>query len=302
VTVAVVGGRGVIGSAIAERLRAAGLEVVVVTHARRQAGVSGFRYGDLDHPETLPAAVAGADVVVQSANFSSYPIEKTRRERTFMTYDGIGTERLVHAAREARVRRYVFISGAGTDAASSKPYYRALARGERAVLECGLEAVCLRPTLVFGPRDRGLNRILAFARRTHVVPLVGSGAELHQPVYVADVAECVHRLVPRDAPTGVFSVGGPERFTTREMLRRLFAFVGLHALVTPVPEALARFGASVLARLPGQLLTPAAIDFILEDFVADTAPLRAAVDLRLTPFEEGLATYLPRAARAGESG
>jgi len=38
--------------------------------------------------------------------------------------------------------------------------------------------------------------------------------------------------------------------------------------------------------------TPDAIDFITMDGIADTASLVEAFGLRLTPIEEGLATYL----------
>lgn len=291
--IAVVGGTGVIGGAIVARLRAAGEDVVVVTHSLSRAREHGFRHGDLLDPRTLPAAVRGAEVVVQSANFPTYPIEKPRRGQTFMAYDGVGAERLVAAAAAEGVRRFVFVAGAGARSGAPKPYWEALRRGEDAVLGSAMEGVCVEPTLVFGSRDRGLNRILAFARRTHVVPLVGGGSELHQPVFQADVAELVLRALPSGAPQGAFAIGGPERLTMRELIRRALALADVRAHVVPVPVRLARSGAALLARLPGELLSPAAIDFILEDFVADLAPLREAFSLPLTPLDAGLRTYLP---------
>lgn len=290
--IAIVGGRGVIGGAIAEALRADGHEVVIVTHDRSRAGTGEFRYGDMLLPETLRPALEGAEVVIQSANFPTYPIEKPGRRHTFMEFDGVGTERLVRAAEEGGARRYVFISGAGTRADSPKSYYQAIWRGERAVLDSKLEGFCLRPTLVFGPRDKGLNRILRAARMMPAVPVVGDGRVMHQPVYVGDIAEVVRQALARQDVRGVFEIGGPERFTLDEMLRKLFRAAGLRRPIVHVPASLARMGASVLQHLPGTPLTAAAIDFIAEDFVADTAPLLKTFDVRLTPFEEGLKTYL----------
>ncbi len=289
--IAAIGGRGVIGGAIVEALRAHGHDVIVVTHDRQQASKEGYRYGNMLDPESLGGAVDGVEVVVQSGMFPTYPIEKPKLGHTFMQFDGVGTEHLVAAARKAGVRRYVYISGAGIPA-SPKIYYQAILRGERAVQNSGMEAVCIRPTMVYGPRDRGLNRILAAARKLPVLPLVGNGFQLEQPVYVNDVGEVTRQAVAPDAPTGVFEIGGPERFTVDEMLRRFFKFVGLKRTVVHIPYRCARFGAFFLERLPGTPLTINAIDFLMENFIADTKPLLSAFNLRLTPFEEGLSKYI----------
>jgi NADH dehydrogenase len=291
--IAIVGGRGVIGGAIADALRADGHQVTVLTHDRRRADAAGFRYADMLEPETLRPALEGAEVVIQSANFSTYPIEKPGRRHTFMEFDGVGTERLVAAAEQSGASRYVFISGAGTRAGSPKSYYSAIWRGEQAVLNSRLSGFCLRPTLVFGPRDKGLNRILDAARFMPLVPLVGDGRQQHQPVYVGDVAEAVRQAVARGVE-GAFEIGGPERFSLKEMLQRLFRVAGLRRNTVQIPAALARMGAGVLQHLPGTPLSTAAIDFIAEDFVADTGPLLATFDLKLTQFETGLRTYIPK--------
>ena len=184
-------------------------------------------------------------------------------------------------------------TGAGTSAGSPKSYYSAIWRGEQAVLNSRLAGFCLRPALVFGPRDKGLNRILHAARFLPLVPVVGDGRQLHQPVYVGDVAEAVRQAVARGVE-GAFEIGGPERFSLEEMLQRLFRVAGLRRHTVQIPAGLARMGASVLQHLPGTPLSPAAIDFIAEDFVADNGPLLATFDLKLMPFETGLRTYLPK--------
>lgn len=290
--IVVVGGRGVIGSAIAGRLAADGNAVTVVTHSRELAGKPGYRYGDLLRPHTLAAAVEGAEAVVQSANFGSYPFEKRRRGQTFMAFDGAGAEHLVAAAERAGARRFVFVAGAGCRDGGDKPYWTALRRGEEAVLGSSMEGVCVEPTLVFGARDRGLNRMLGLARRTGLVPLVGRGDELHQPVFVEDVAQLVSQAVQVSSPRGVFAIGGPERLTMVELVRRALATAGSRAGIIHVPPPLARFGALLLEKLPGERLTRDGLDFVLEDFIADLDPVLSNFDLQLTPLDDGLRSYL----------
>ena len=284
--VVVVGGRGVIGSAIVEKLQAEGTPVVVVSHDPKIACKPGMRYGDLRYPETLKAAVSGADVVIQSATFPTYPIEKAKKRHTFGDFDGLGTTRLVAAARAAGVRRYLFISGVGTKPNSDKPYFQALWQGEEAVRNSTLEAVCLRPALVYGPRDRGLNRVVTFARRFGWIPVIGDGEAIHQPVYVNDLANIASMAIAPVASQGTFEAGGPARMTLNAMLRTVVASAGLRASLVHIPHGLARFGGWVMEKLPGPISTRAAVDFLSENFVADVAPLLGAFAVVLTRFED----------------
>jgi len=287
----VVGGRGHIGGAIAAGLRDAGWDVVVGTHDRRGAG-DGFRHADLLAPETLRRAVDGAEVVVQAVTFRTYPVERPRLRHTFCDFDGAGTERLVAAAAAAGVRRYLFVSGVGAGRGSTTPYFAAIDRGEAAVAGSSMEWVCLRPAVVYGPHDRRLNWILRLAARSPVLAVPGTGRQLHQPVHEDDVAAVAVRALEPGAPQGPLEVGGPERMTLDDLLRTALRAAGMRRWLVHVPQPAARRGGALLERLPGPVLTAAGVDFVCEDFVADLSALRAAFDVRLTPFAEGLAGYL----------
>lgn len=289
--IALVGGRGVIGRAAVDLLRSQGRKVTVVTHDREAARRPGFRYGDLLRPDTLATAVAGAEVVIQSATFPTFPIEKPQRRHTFVDFDGRGTECLVAAARRAGARRFIYVSGCGTRGDSRRPYFRAHWQGEQAVWDADLEGVVVRPAFVYGPRDRGLNRLLRLARRSPVVPVLGDGSQLHQPVHVEDVARAIVRTAEVGAPEGLFEVGGPERMTLDGMLETVFATVGLRRRLVHLPYRPMRLLGRVMEHLPGPLLTAAAVDFVCEDFLADLSTLEP---LRLEPksFCDGLRTYL----------
>ncbi|MBQ0863538.1 NAD-dependent epimerase/dehydratase family protein [Streptomyces sp. RK75] len=294
-TAAVVGGRGFIGGACVEALRDAGWDVVVVTHnARLAARHDGYRWGDMLDPTTLGPAVEGADVVVQSANFPNYPFEKPQHRHSYLEYDGLGTERLVRAARAAGVRRYVYVAGVGVTENPTKPYFRAIRRGELAVADSGMEHVVVRPAFVYGPRDNGINRIIRACRYLPVLPLPQGGRQNHQPVHVDDVGRLVAQAAAADAPEGTFEIGGPERMTMRAMLSTALRLVGRGRPIVDVADRVTRPGARLMARLPGPLITPDALDFMLEDFVADLEPLTKHYDLRLTPFLDGLRSYLVR--------
>jgi uncharacterized protein YbjT (DUF2867 family) len=282
---AVVGGRGFIGGAIADLLRYHGYDVTIVTSDPRCKEREGYRYGDLLRPETLRTAIRGAQLVIQSANFRTYPIEK--RGHTFRTFDEFGTQSLVDTAVKEGVRRYLFISGVGASAESPRPYFRAIGRGEQYLCSSGIEAVSLRPAFVYGPRDRGLNRIVAFAKHSPFVPIIRKGTQLHQPVFIQDVAEAARQLLPIGGPQGIFEIGGPDRMTMRDMLRRVLQRASCPRPLVDVPISLARLGARILEHLPGPLLTREAVQFACDSFTADNTALLSAKPINLTSFEEG---------------
>lgn len=299
-TVAVVGGTGVIGRVVVRALQDADRDVVVVSHRRSVSG-SVTRYGDLLHAETLGPAIAGADVVIQTANFPNYPMERPRRGWTFAEFDFRGTQRLVVAAQRAGVRRFVFISGAGVHrslptGAPRRPYFQALAGGEQAVMDSGMEAACIEPTVVVTPTDNGLNRILRVARRVPMVLPVPGGDQIHQPLWGDDLARMVVQASELGAPEGVFELGGPQRMPLTQMLRTLLEVAGLRRRLLTVPLWVPRAVGSIAELMPGGLLTREGAVFLGEDFVADNTAALSTFDLRLHDLESTLRGYVGRAA------
>lgn len=290
--VTVAGGTGFLGRRFVEALTDAGHDVVVMTSSPQRAAGPGYVHGDVLRPETLRPAVAGSDAVVQSLTFPTFPVEKPSRRYTFDEFDGAGTEALVAAAAAEGVSRYVYLSGAGAAAEAARHWFRAKWRGEQAVLGAGLAGVAVRPSWVYGPRDRALNRFVKLARRLPVLPVVGNGKQTLQPVFVDDVAQLVRRAVEPGAPAGVFEIGGPDRMTMDEVLRTMLSVMGRLRPLVHVPGALPKIAGALLRFLPRPPLSPGAVGFITGDAVADVGHLLAAYPMRLTPLEEGLRTYL----------
>jgi NADH dehydrogenase len=295
--IVVAGGTGFIGSAVVRRLLRDGAPVTVMSaHPGRGDRSDGVRMveGDVLRASTLPDVVAGADVVVQALTFPTFPVEKPSKGFTFEEFEHRGTERLVRAASDAGVRRYVYVSGVGAAPDAEKVWHRAKWGGEQAVLGSSMSSCVLRPSWVYGAGDRALNRFVAFARRGPAVPVIGDGSQRVQPVFVEDVAEVVARAAVVDGPTGVFEVGGPDVMTMDDVLRAVLRALGKPGKrLVHVPAVVPKAAGAVAQMLPKPPLSPAAVDFATGDAVADTAGLLEAFPgVRLRSLDEGLATYL----------
>ena len=302
-TVGVAGGTGFVGGAIAAELHRRGHRVAVLSHRGEAARGTlpdsiELRNVDVTTGEGLPEALVGLDALVIALAFPNSPIEAPRRGRTFMAVDAAGTARLVAAAKEAGVGRLAYMSGAGAAPDAPRHWFRAKWRAETAVRESGIPATIIRPTWVFGPRDVSLNRFLGFARTFQAVPMTNFGRQQLAPVFIDDVASLVSDSLVDPAAVGlVFELGGPETLSMREIIARALRIAGIRRPILPAPAPLLKLATQPLRLLPAPPLTPDAIDFINAPATVDLAPLLARMPRRLTPLDEGLASYL--AADAG---
>ena len=297
-TVAVAGGTGFVGGAIAMELFRRGHTVRAISH-RGEAARSGLpdaidiRTADVRTGAGLVEALRGADALAIALAFPNSPIEAPRKHRTFMEVDAAGTERLVAAAREAGVTRLLYVSGAGAAPDAKRHWFRAKWRAEEAVRRSGLTWTIIRPTWIFGPRDVSLNRFVGFARRLFMVPMTNTGSQLLAPVFVDDAAAlAADSLVADAAVDQVFELGGPETLTMRKIIASALRVAGMRRPIIPGPTPLIKLIAVPLSWLPTPLLTPDAVDFINQPATVDLGPLLDRMPRRLTPLEEGLRTYL----------
>jgi NADH dehydrogenase len=296
--VAVAGGTGFVGRAIARELRRRGRSVVAIS-SRGEAARGELpddieiRQADVTTGAGLAAALAGVQELVIALAFRGSPIERPKAGATFMAVDAAGTERLVVAAAAAGLTRVVYISGAGAAPDARRHWFRAKWRAEEAVRGSGLTWTIIRPTWIYGPGDVALNRFLGFGRRLPFVPMTSFGRQLLAPVFIDDTAKlAADSLEAPAAADQVFELGGPETLTMREIIRRALLVAGLRRLILPAPAVLVRLAAVPLQLLPRPPLSPDAVVFINQPATVDLAPLQARMPRRLTPLMEGLATYL----------
>lgn len=306
-TVAVAGGTGFVGGAIARELFRRGEKVIVLSHRGEQArgglpDAIEIREADVTKgDDDLKTALAGVDRLVVSLAFKNLPIEAPRRGRTFDRVDADGTEHLVAAARAAGVGQIVYISGAGASPDAPRHWFRAKWRAEEAVRASALDWTIIRPTWVYGPDDVSLNRFVGFARRLPVVPMTNTGRQQMAPVFIDDVATlAADSLRDANALGQTFEIGGPQILSMRQVIARALRVAQLSRPIVPGPASLIKLAALPLTLLPEPPLTPDAVDFINQPAAVDNGPLLERMPRRLTPFVEGLVTYLAPESGPGE--
>jgi uncharacterized protein YbjT (DUF2867 family) len=298
--VAVAGGTGFVGRAIVNELSARGRRVVVLSHrpaAARPAWTGGgsveVRPADVTRPELLAGALDGADTLVIALAFRNSPIEAPRRGQTFEKVDAAGTEALVAAARASKVTRVVYVSGAGAAPDAARHWFRAKWRAEEAVRGSGIDYTIFRPSWIYGPGDRSLNRFVGFTRWLPFVPQIGNGRQIVAPVFVDDMGKLVADAL--DTPAAVnatLEVGGPETLTMDAVIREALRVTRKRRPIIHAPVFIMKLLTRPLTILPSPPMTPDAIDFVVQSAPVDTGPLTAALPRHLTSLADGLSSYM----------
>ena len=151
---------------------------------------------------------------------------------------------------------------------------------EEMVRASGLRWTIHRPSIVFGPGDGFVSFFEKMSRWSPVLPLIGGGQMLFQPVAVEDVARCFAGSLTRPTTEGrTYDLCGAERFTFRQMLEEMLRVTGRRRLLLPIPwvvagvqAALAEFCVGTVLRRPPPLSRDQLL-MLREDNVGDPGPM-----------------------------
>jgi NADH dehydrogenase len=259
----ITGATGFIGRRLLGRVVAQGHQAVALVRPHHPEGelvgpqvtvVRGF----VTDPGALAQAVERCAAVVHLAAATGIADESMAR-----AVNVEGTERLLYAARQAKVGRFVFISTISALRERMGPYGRTKRRGEELVSASGLPFVILRPSLVYGEGAVGLFATLArYLKSLPVVPVIGSGEIELDPVHLDDVCTVIEQCLTRDDVLGKsYDLLGPERVTFNEFLRRLAAEIGVSKPFVHIPGWFALLAASALGAMSKR--PPLSVDNVL---------------------------------------
>jgi len=290
----VTGGTGFVGPRVVHALRERDQQVraLVRTPSGRTATTlaawgAELVQGDVTDRESLRRAVEGCEAVVHLVAIRQGSEEQFRRVMEE------GTRDLVAAAKEAGVQRFVLMSALGTSEETKDlvPYYHAKWEQEQTVQGSGLEHVIFRPSFVFAKEGGILPTFRRLARLTPVTPIIGSGQQRIQPIWVDDVGAYFAQAIDTpEAANRIFELGGPDAVSWNEFWKRLKRVLGQRRPSIHVPVALMRANALVTERLPGNIPLTRDLLTMLEhgDNVVSNDDAVRTFRLPLVPLDEQL--------------
>jgi uncharacterized protein YbjT (DUF2867 family) len=298
----VTGATGYVGGRLAPRLAARGHEVRCLTRSPERladvpwASTVEVVRGDVGRPETLPAALEGVD--------SAYYLVHSLGEAAFEAQERRGAENFAAAAREAGVRRIVYLGGPAPDAAAhGSAHLRSRETVARTLLSSGIPTVVLRAAVILGSGSASFEMLRYLTERLPAMVAPRWVRNRVQPIAIRDVL--YYLIAAADLPStveGDFAVGGPDILTFADMMRRYAKVAGLSRRiivpVRPLTPRLSAYWVGLVTPVPGRLARPLVQSLVHEAIVQDK-PITAHIPDPpggLTGFDAAVRLALARSA------
>ena len=201
--------------------------------------------GDVLDPKSLTSAMQGVDAVVHLV-----AVIREVGDRTFQRVNYEGTKNVLEAAKKAGVDRIVCVSTVGSTSDPDVPYLYSRWMAEEEISRSDLDYTVVRFTIGFGEGDEFLNRFAAIVKMSPLVPVVGDGKSVFQPISVDDVARCVVESIGRQDLEGkTVDIGGPDYFTYDELIDLVAETLGVKVAKIHVPVSVMTPAATVMEAL-----------------------------------------------------
>lgn len=221
--IAVLGGRGFVGSAVTEQLREHGHDVTTV-----DPNIGGANHISLNIlSKHLPERLEGFDAVVNLVGLS--PMHEPRST----TYEKIhvrGARNVVASCQVNGIEKLVHMSALGADADADTEFLRTKGEAEEIVRNSGLDATILRPSMIFDTENELVRAASRFAW-TRMFPNVRTRV---QPIYRQDVVTVFAQAVEGAVDEGILELGGPDQMALFDFVKQIYNANGYPCHALPV--------------------------------------------------------------------
>nr|WP_249816130.1 epimerase [Bradyrhizobium sp. 138] len=268
------GGSGIVGGYILERLVARGERPIAVSREIQQSPNVDWLRADLSAPKALQIEDVGTIYCTAHAKLlaDALPCLITSNLRRVVAFTSTSLE----TKRDSEL-------------VEERKYVAAWAEAEAHLIEVctksGVGWTVLRPTLIYAEgRDSNVSRIAQLIQRLRFMPLAGEGLGLRQPVHAEDLAiGAINAAASPLAINKIYAVPGTDTVTYYEMVGRIFDGLKLPRRIISIPLELWRL-AFLLGRPFIKSANAAMASRMGKDMVFDPAPAIADFDWKPRPF------------------
>ena len=222
------GATGFLGEFVLEELVGRGYKVTYFV--RKTSNLDNIKklnveyvYGELDDYESICKALKGKKTLINIASL------------------GFGhAPNIVNACEKIGVKRTVFVSTTGIFTKLNPDSKAIRLAAEKLIKESSLDYTIIRPTMIYGtPGDRNMWRLVNYLRKFPILPILGSGTHLQQPVYVKDLANVIVNAYENDVSIRkAYNVSGAEPISYNDVVDITGKALGKKVIKIHVPMRL----------------------------------------------------------------
>ena len=249
--VLVTGGNGYVGKYVLAELVRRRIQVTTLAHEDRPVPgeikhAGRVVVGDILQKESIRFALDGVDAVIHLA--AAVRISDAKRN---FDVNLQGTRNLIDVCQEARVGRVIFTSSVSVLKRKRGPYGESKLQAEKLFEQSSLDYTIFRPEMIYGLEGKGINNVIRYTLGfPFVIPLIGNGRWIRQPVSVNDVARVlVESIENRRTFRKIYPLAGGDKVQFRELVDMIALAAGVRKVKICLPVWLCYWSAVVMERL-----------------------------------------------------
>ncbi len=228
------GATGYVGGRLLPLLESQGYQVRCLT--RRPDSLEGvvsdgteIVCGDVLDVKSLPPAMDGIATAF-------YFVHSMGSKADFEDADRLAAENFSRAAREAGVRRIIYLGGLGNRDGTLSKHLRSRQETGDILRSSGVPVIELRASIVIGSGSLSFEMVRALVERLPVMICPKWVNVLAQPIAVEDVLSYLIESIELDGSESmIYEIGGPDQVSYGQIMKEYARQRRLHRLMIPVP-------------------------------------------------------------------
>lgn len=177
-------------------------------------------YGDFGQFDTIVEALKGVDILI---NVSSL---------------GFGhASDIIKACEQCGIKRAIFFSTTGIFTNLNPQSKEIRLNAENLIKRSNIDYTILRPTMIYGThKDRNICRLVKYLYKIRIIPVLGGGEYLLQPVYVKDLAHSAILMLKNSMSiNNEYNIAGGNALTYNELVDTTANELGIKVLKLHIP-------------------------------------------------------------------
>lgn len=167
----------------------------------------------------------------------------------FAERDREAAKNYVEAAREAGVRRTVYLGGIGGDDGESE-HLESRREVEELLAEAGPELVALRASMIVGAGSASFSALVRIVERLPVLALPDWRGNRTRPIGIDDVVTCL--ATAREVEPGSYEIAGPDELTFEQMIEIIAGLLGTESRSIRLPFSNAKLEGAAAAAVTNE--------------------------------------------------
>jgi uncharacterized protein YbjT (DUF2867 family) len=184
--------------------------------------------GDVLDADSLDKALSGV-------GDAFYMVHAMGSDEGFEELDRLGAENFAAAARQASVRRIVYLGGLADENDELSPHLRSRHEVGRILRASGVPTIELRASIVLGSGSLSFEMIRSLVERLPAMVTPKWVDVKAQPIAIDDLLDYLVESLELPAESRVVEIGGADRASYGDLMREYARQRGLRRLMVPVP-------------------------------------------------------------------